>query len=415
MSARQTARLHTDGDPLSRIAILALMTRMLTFVTPRYGAEVYGGAEQGARSLAIRLASEGWNVKVISSCAISHTTWSDAYEPGICMEEGVEVLRCSVDRQRPLTFDDFSTSIFRHPKLVNKNEALKWIDSQGPDSHAILDAIESVSKGVLVFYPYLYQPTVRGIHLAQVPTILHPACHQEPAIQLSVFDTVFNSPNALAFHSRSEQKLVWENFTDTKNIRQAVIGLPVEIDGHVDADLARSSLGLGDEPFFLYLGRIDAGKGVHELISLFSQFRNRYDKGRLVLAGPVVDTPPDTAATTILGPIPAQHKFGLLAAADVLINPSYNESFSTVVVEAMLVGTPVLVNGHCRPLREHCENSCAGLWYTGIADFQTALNRLTGDSALRDAIAARSRGYAENCFSWPSVRMRYERLLHRFV
>ena len=54
-----------------------------------------------------------------------------------------------------------------------------------------------------------------------------------------------------------------------------------------------------------------------------------------------------------------EHKFGLLAAADALINPSPHESFSIVVIEAMLVGTPVLVNGRCPPLRGHCENSGA--------------------------------------------------------
>ena len=35
------------------------MNRTLTFVTPRYGADVLGGAEQGARSYAVRMAKEG--------------------------------------------------------------------------------------------------------------------------------------------------------------------------------------------------------------------------------------------------------------------------------------------------------------------------------------------------------------------
>ena len=36
--------------------------RPITFVTPRYGADVFGGAEQAARSYATRLATDGWTV-----------------------------------------------------------------------------------------------------------------------------------------------------------------------------------------------------------------------------------------------------------------------------------------------------------------------------------------------------------------
>lgn len=391
------------------------MVPTLTFVTPRYGAEVYGGAEQGARSLATRLANDGWCVKVISSCAVSHTTWTDEYEAGVRIEEGVEVLRCPVDRQRHRQFDALSNKLFENPTSVGEMDALEWIDRQGPNSQALLDAIEAVEHGILVFYPYLYQPTVRGIHRAQVPRILHPACHREPAIELPVFDAVFKAADALAFHSRAEQELVRESFPATRHIGQAVIGLPVEVDSIVEPEAAKLALGLGDEPFVVYLGRVDAGKGIYELVSLFSQFRKQHGQGRLILAGPVIGKPPKADGVTILGPIPNRHKFGLLAAADVLVNPSYNESFSTVVVEAMLVGTPVLVNGHCLPLREHCENSGAGLWYTGMADFQVALKRLTSDSALRAAMADTNRRYAERCFSWSSVRMRYKRLLDRFI
>ena len=389
------------------------MNRTLTFVTPRYGAEVIGGAEQGARALAIRLAKEGWTVRVITSCARSHTTWADVFPPGPSIEESVEVHRCSVDRHRDPKFDTLSTRLLRDPASVEDAAAWDWIDRQGPDSSELLEAIEAVDSGIIAFYPYLYQPTARGIMLAQVPTVLHAACHREPAIGLRVFNGVFDAADALAHHSRAEQELVLERFAQTRNTAQGVVGLPVEIDGSVDPDAARSAFGLGDEPFMVALGRVDGGKGTLALIDLFTRLRRQNGRGRLVLAGPVVGKPPKTRGVTVLGPVPHQYKFGLLAAADVLINPSPNESFSTVVVEAMLVGTPVLVNGWCLPLREHCMRSGAGLWYTGIADFLAALNRLTGDPELRSAIGATGLRYAINHFSWPSVRMRYERLLDR--
>ena len=58
-----------------------------------------------------------------------------------------------------------------------------------------------------------------------------------------------------------------------------------------------------------------------------------------------------------LGMLSEQDKLDAMAAAAVLINPSPFESFSIVVLEAMLCGTPVLVNGRCDVLRGHVQRS----------------------------------------------------------
>ncbi len=389
------------------------MSRRVTFVTPRYGADVHGGAEQGARSLAVGLAAEGWDVQVLSSCARSHVTWADEFAAGETLEEGVRVNRFRVDHPRDPGFDRLSDRVLPKAGSVSSAEAWDWIDRQGPASAALLDAVAEVDGGVLGFYPYLYQPTARGILRARVPSVMHGACHPEPALGLRIFEQVFGAASGFAHHSRAEQDLILERFPSTSGHPQVVLGLPIEVDGPVDPERARSALGLGDEPFVVALGRIDIGKGTHELVRRFSDFRARTGRGRLVLAGPVIDALPETDGVVVLGPVDAEHKFGLLAAADVLINPSPHESFSIVVPEAFLVGTPVLVNGWCLPLREHCENSGGGLWYTGIADFEVALSRLLGSESLRQNMADAGRRYAEGFFCWESVRARYEALLDR--
>jgi len=70
-----------------------------------------------------------------------------------------------------------------------------------------------------------------------------------------------------------------------------------------------------------------------------------------------------------------------------------------------------LVNGWCGPLREHCENSSGGLWYTGLADFDVALLRLLDDPVLRTRLGAAGKVYAADFFSWAAVGGRYTRLL----
>lgn len=381
----------------------------VTFVSPRYGRDILGGAEQAVRSYATGLAAEGWTVRVLTTCATSYVTWDNDLQPGVEQIAGVEVHRFPTVRRRARDFDALSTKLFSGaaPSIEATHD---WIDAQGPDSPELIAAVAEVDHGALYFIPYLYQSTVRGVGQAQVPVVVHGAFHHEAPLFLPVFDTVVDQASALAFGTRAEQQLAAQRFPSAAAKPQVVLGLPIERDGPVDEERARRALGLGDEPFVLYLGRIDGGKGVHDLVARFARFRDRHGYGRLVLAGPVVDQPPSHRHVKVLGPVPSELKYGLLAAADLLINPSPNESFSMVVPEAFLVETPVLVNGRCAPLREHCENSNGGLVYDGVADFEVALQRLLTDPELRQTLGRAGRRYTETMFSWPAVRTRCEAL-----
>ena len=80
--------LHRAG----RVAVTAAVK--LAFVTPRYGLEVIGGAETAARMLAERLCVRpGWEVEVLTSCALDHLTWENTEPPGTSVLNGVTVHR----------------------------------------------------------------------------------------------------------------------------------------------------------------------------------------------------------------------------------------------------------------------------------------------------------------------------------
>lgn len=386
----------------------------ITFVAPRYGADVVGGAELGARALATRLSADGMDVSVLTSRARSFDTWADEYPEGTTIEEGVSVSRFSVDRPRSPNFAASCDRLLRHPEQASMQDAWQWIDEQGPTSSDLLEAIAEVDCGVLSFTPYMYHPAVRGVASARVPTVLHAAAHPEPPLRLPVFDGLFNSVSAIAHYSRLEQRLVLDRFPSTILTPQVVMGLPVEApDFEIDPVGARAAFGLGDEPFVLFLGRVLRSKGTHELVDFFAATRERRGGGKLVIVGPVADEIPNSKGVVCVGPVSEQHKFGLLAAAGALINPSPLESFSLVVLEAWLAGTPVLVNGWCGPTRDHCEQSGGGLWYSNFVEFEVSLNRLLDDVDLRDSLAEAGRAYVTESFSWPAVRRRYLSLISR--
>lgn len=430
----------------------------ITFVVPRYGREIHGGAETGARSLAVGLAADGWDVQVLTTCALSALTWANQYPARTETEDGVAVHRFATARTRPVDFDAWSAPVLARPGAADRHTALEWIDRQGPDSPGLIDAVASVRDGVLALYPCLYQPAVRGAMVASAPTVLHPAAHPEPPLGLCVFDELFTSVDALAFHSRAEQRLIAER-SAVSTVPQAVVGLPVPAPGDPLAAGAAEAAGLGEAAegrlreagpvggpaeaaelggaaegrpavigteeslrrrfdlgegrIVLCLGRVDPGKGARALADAFG--RGRFEGATLVLAGPGRGRPPSGGRVRSLGPVTDRDKWGLLAAADVLVQPSRLESFSLVVLEAWLAGTPVLVNGECPPLVEHCRAGGGGLWYCGEAEFRAALRRLLDDARARRRLAVAGRVYVTEAFSWPAVKRRYEALLSRIV
>lgn len=386
----------------------------ITFVAPRYGADVVGGAELGVRALATRLSADGLDIAVLSSRACSFDTWEDEYSEGTTIEDGVSVSRFSVNHPRSLKFAALCNQLLRHPEKVSMRDAQRWVDEQGPTSSDLLDAIAEVSSGVLALSPYMYYPAVRGVKVARVPTVLHAAAHPEPPLRLPVFDELFRSVSGLAHYSRLEQQLVLDRFAFTALTPQAVIGLPVESpDFEISPKAARDTFGLGDQRFVVCLGRVLRSKGTHELVEFFAAAHKHQNDMKLVIVGPVSEEIPRQRGVICVGSVSEEQKFGLLAAAEALVNPSPLESFSLVVLEAWLAGTPVLVNGWCGPTREHCERSGGGLWYSNFAEFEVALNRLLDDADLRSRLAQAGQSYVKETFCWSAVRQRYLALLSR--
>ena len=113
----------------------------------------------------------------------------------------------------------------------------------------------------------------------------------------------------------------------------------------------------------------------------------------------------------VTGPLDDDAKWSALAGAEVLVNPSANESFSIVLLEAWSVGTPALVNARCGATSEHVRRSRGGLAFAGYAEFEAALDALVDASPLRTAMAESGRAYVERLFAWPVVTERYLRWL----
>ena len=130
------------------------------------------------------------------------------------------------------------------------------------------------------------------------------------------------------------------------------IQLPIGIDHRaVDASLpskvaAREALGLStDAVIALFVGHLVKEKGVREFVSAILQLGDPFI-GVLVGAGPEssfrTSDPRAGGHVFYAGPRPHEEVVRFMAAADVLVLPSYGEGLPTVLVEAGSVGLPVV-------------------------------------------------------------------------
>ena len=378
---------------------------------PRYGVEVLGGAEYGARMLAERLVSHlGWSVEVLTTCALDHRTWADEYPPGDADVNGVAVHRFASAAGRGRRFEALSARVLPSPGSAAPADQQRWIDLQGPRCPDVVSAAAEADADVVVFYPYLYYPTVRGVPVVGDRAVMHPAAHDEPPLRLPLFRDVFAATAGFVFQTQGERRLV-EGLFPVAHRPQVVMGLGVEA-GPGEAPVARRRLGLGDEPYLLCLGRVDEGKGTALLARFFAAFkRRRPGPLKLVYVGPVVHPPPAHPDVVVTGPVDEATKWGAVRGATALVSPSPFEAFSLALVEAWSVGVPVLVNATCLATSEHVRRSGGGLPFGGYGDFEVAVERLAGDAALGGELAARGAAYVERNFTWPVITERYGRFL----
>jgi glycosyltransferase involved in cell wall biosynthesis len=387
----------------------------VAFVLPRYGPEVIGGAETAARLLAEHLvAYKGWEVDVLTTCAADFVTWADVYPPGEELIDGVRVTRFASEAGREPSFHPLSASLLADPCRVSLTDAERWVDLQGPVVPELTEAAVAASVDALIFYPYLYYPTVRVIDRVATPTILHPAAHDEPALRLPVFPPVFAAAHGLVFQTESERDLVQRVFPVASH-RQLLLGLGVDDpDALTDASAptGATDLPVGTavpaDPYLVCLGRVDRHKGSHLLAALFAGYKERHPGPlRLVFAGPVVDAPPSHADIDVVGPVSDPEKWALLGRAVALVSPSAREAFSLVVAESWSARTPVLVNAACAATSEHCRRSGGGLAFRGFADFEAMVELVHGDGTTRAELGRRGRAYVDRWFRWPRVIDRY--------
>jgi glycosyltransferase involved in cell wall biosynthesis len=389
----------------------------LLFVVQRYGSEVTGGAELACREYATRLAAAGHRVEVLTSRAQSANDWADVYPPGTSELDGVTVHRLGVPAPRDNgAFQSLTVKALWSGSLGPRAEQQEWRQLQGPDLPELQPWLDHRAGefDVVVHFSYLYTPTWAGLPVssAVAPTVLHATAHDEPAFWLPVFDDLFPLPTRYAWFSPEERDLLVRRGAPSLG---AVVGIGVDLDTDGHPDRFRATTQLGDRPYVVFVGRVEAGKGSEELIQFFEAYKSRHPEPlALVFVGPAEDRHPhpDIIYT---GYVDDQTRTDAIAGAVALVQPSFFESFSLVLTEAWAQQRPVLAQGYTDVLVGQVHRSGGGLYYRGFAEFEASLELLLTRPDEADAMGRAGRDFVAREYRWDVVLARYEELLRQAV
>ncbi|MFZ5469890.1 MAG: glycosyltransferase [Myxococcota bacterium] len=377
----------------------------VALVVQRYGEDITGGAEAHARQVAHRLATH-FHVTVLTSCAKDHLTWANELPVGKDRDGPVNVVRFAAARERRIRpFNQLSRQVFG--KANDRLAEEHWVAAQGPLLPELLEHLSREPYDGVVLFTYLYAPTVWGLPLVSKRALLVPTAHDEPPLWMGVYDDVFTLPRALLCNTPEELALIERRCP--QHARARVVGVGVEVP-KTRPSRFREKYGL-DQPYLMYVGRVEEGKGVGELLAHHAALRERFhDAPMLVLAGAAsMEVRGD--GVRYLGRISEQDKYDGLAGALAAVVPSRYESLSLLALEAFACGTPVLGNGASEVVAGQLARSQAGMVYNDRASFVAGVRRLGEE---REALGARALRFAAQ-HSWEKVIDIYREELGRIL
>lgn len=175
----------------------------------------------------------------------------------------------------------------------------------------------------------------------------------------------------------------------------------------------RDKYGIDQNAFvYGYVGRVNADKGINELIEAFESLQNRLEDIRLVLVGMIDETNPirqdimerakNNPAIYFTSNVPPDQVYQHMAMFDVLTHPTYREGFGKVLQEAMGMSLPIITTNVPGP-SEVVEDGVSGVLVEAKdpSDLAEKMQMIYSNDDMRQRLSEYGKERAEKYFDRP--------------
>lgn len=385
--------------------------RKIGFVIPWYGEDIPGGAEMELREVATHLQRAGMGVEILTTCVREFSAdWNENYySAGTAVVEDIAVRRFPVRRRDTAAFDRVNRRLMEGQHLSLQEE--KTFVEEMVNSPQLYEYLKDASDeyALYVFIPYMFGTTYYGMQACPEKSVLIPCFHDEAYLYLRLFRQAYIQARGIIYNAMPEMELANKvyDFTTTEQI---CMGIGMDTNICADADAFRKAYRI-QKPFLLYAGRKDAGKNVHTLLRYFAEYKQRHGNSDLqlvLIGGGSIEIPASVRDDVYdLGFVSRQDKYDAMAAAELLCQPSHNESFSLVIMESWLCGRPVLVHSQCAVTRDFARRANGGLYFRNYFEFEGCVQYILTHPEQARTMGQNGGAFVRENFDWDVIVEKY--------
>lgn len=385
--------------------------RKIGFVIPWYGEDIPGGAEMELREVATHLQRAGMDVEILTTCVREFSAdWNENYySAGTAVVEDIAVRRFPVRRRDTAAFDRVNRRLMEEQHLSLQEE--KTFVEEMVNSPQLYEYLKDASNdyALYVFIPYMFGTTYYGMQACPEKSVLIPCFHDEAYLYLRLFRQAYIQARGIIYNAMPEMELANKvyDFTTTEQI---CMGIGMDTNICANADAFRKAYRI-QKPFLLYAGRKDAGKNVHTLLRYFAEYKQRHgdsDLQLVLIGGGSIEIPASVRDDVYdLGFVSRQDKYDAMAAAELLCQPSHNESFSLVIMESWLCGRPVLVHSQCAVTRDFARRANGGLYFRNYFEFEGCVQYILTHPEQARTMGQNGGAFVRENFDWDVIVEKY--------
>lgn len=367
------------------------MKEKLALVVHRYGLEINGGAEYHCRVIAQHM-RDRYCVDVLTSKSKGIKPWDNGYDKDRETIEGIEVLRFAVEDASKFPID-----------------SIESIGPYCPELIVYLKGHHEEYKAV-IFFTLHYYTTCVGLRLNLNNAIILPTAHDDHGIWTERYRDIFSYARGILYNTLEEKQLI-ESIFKTSQIPSRINCFGIDTDTYKKIE----DKSLENSQYILYAGRVSNSKNFKELNKYFIEYKENHPSDlKLVVIGKVDNGMEMIEHKDILlkGFVSDKEKNQYIKNALITVLPSRYESLSIIVLESLICGVPVLVNGWCAVLKGQCIRSNAGLYYTNYREFEKELTLLLENNALRKVMGECGKKFVQSIYSWENIIQIIESLIN---